>query len=150
MPSIMRKRGRPKGHEVTVIGLPAKRSKGKQTCSDQKERVVAFIKLHSSVKERGSYFCHSSVSIIINFYDNYVAMLKWFVDIEVAKNVQRNKVLVEEEQVEVRPEFISDAVMDENVDVNLITLRTLLIAATNFSVLVAYCIWLVLILAIFE
>ena len=30
-----------------------------------------------------------------------------------------------------------------------ITLRTLLIAATNFSVLVAYCIWLVLILAIF-
>ena len=42
-------------------------------------------------------------------------------DIEVAKNVQRNKVLVEEEQVEVRPEFISDAVMDENVDVNLIS-----------------------------
>ena len=56
----------------------------------------------------------------INFYDNYVAILKLFVDIEVAKYVQRNKVLVEEEQVEVQPEFISNAVMDENVDVNLI------------------------------
>ena len=33
---------------------------------------------------------------------------------------------------------------------NSITLRTLLIASTNFSVLVAYWIWLVFILAIFE
>ena len=55
MPPVMRKRGRPKGHEVTVIGLPAKRPRGKQKHSDQKERVVPFIKLHSSVKERGSY-----------------------------------------------------------------------------------------------
>ena len=35
-------------------------------------------------------------------------------------------------------------------ELEVTTLRTLLIAATNFSVLVAYCIWLVLILAIFE
>ena len=34
MPPVMRKRGRPKGHEVTVIGLPAKRPRGKQKHSD--------------------------------------------------------------------------------------------------------------------
>ena len=51
MPPIMRKRGRPKGHEVTVIGLPAKKSKG--TSKLNREKVVPFIKLHSSVKERG-------------------------------------------------------------------------------------------------
>ena len=43
-------------------------------------------------------------------------MLKWFVNDEVAIQVQRNMVLIEEEQVEVRPE----PPMDENVDVNLI------------------------------
>ena len=40
MPPVMRKRGRPKGHEVTVIGLPAKRPRDKQKHSDQKERVA--------------------------------------------------------------------------------------------------------------
>ena len=38
MPPIMRKRGHPKGDEVTVIGLPAKRPRGKQKHSDQNER----------------------------------------------------------------------------------------------------------------
>ena len=55
MPPIMLKRGRPKGHEVTVIGLPAKKSKGKQAGTDHRERVIPFLKLHSSVKERGIY-----------------------------------------------------------------------------------------------
>ena len=40
----IRKRGRPKGHEVTVIGLPAKKSKMTNNHSS--------IKLHTSVKER--------------------------------------------------------------------------------------------------
>ena len=47
-------------------------------------------------------------------------MLKWFVDTEVALQVQRNRVLIEEEQVEVRPELLLDAIMDKNVDVHLI------------------------------
>ena len=59
MPSVMRKRGHPKGHKVTVIGLPAKRPRGKQKHSDQKEIVVPSIKLHSSVKESGSYAAYS-------------------------------------------------------------------------------------------
>ncbi len=51
MPPIMRKRGRPKGFEVTAIGLPAK--KIKKGAVSKKPKVSPFIKLHSSVKERG-------------------------------------------------------------------------------------------------
>ena len=58
MPPIMRKRGRPKGHEVTVIGLPAKKSKTKQASTDHKEKVIPFIKLHTSVRERGMLNLH--------------------------------------------------------------------------------------------
>ena len=68
MPPVMRKRGHPKGHEVTVIGLPAKRPRGKQKHSDQKERVVPFIKLHSLVKERGSYTACRSYSVKFRGY----------------------------------------------------------------------------------
>ena len=47
-------------------------------------------------------------------------MLKWFVDENVARDAQENKVLIEEDQVEVRPELLPDAAIDENVDINLI------------------------------
>ena len=67
MPPIMRKRGHPKGDEVTVIGLPAKRPRGKQKHSDQKERVVPFIKLHSLVKERGSYTAFRFYSVDLGY-----------------------------------------------------------------------------------
>ena len=36
--------------------------------SDQKERVVPFIKLHSSVKERGSYTAFRSYSVELRGY----------------------------------------------------------------------------------
>ena len=51
----MRKRGRPKGVEVTaIIGLPAKKmKKGAVKNVSKKPKVAPFIKLHSSVKERG-------------------------------------------------------------------------------------------------
>ena len=41
----MRKRGRPKGHEITVVGLPLKKS----ACP----KLVPFLKLHTSTKEKG-------------------------------------------------------------------------------------------------
>ena len=48
-------------------------------------------------------------------------MLKWFVDAEVAAGaIEHPRKLIEEENVEVRPERLPDAVLDENVDVNLI------------------------------
>ena len=54
MPPILRKRGRPKGHEVTVIGLPAKKVKkgvsGDQS-TDRRRKPLPLIKLHTSLKE---------------------------------------------------------------------------------------------------
>ena len=45
MPPILRKRGRPKGHELTVIGLPAKKKA-------KSGKVQPFIKLHISLKKK--------------------------------------------------------------------------------------------------
>ena len=52
IPPAMCKRGRPKGHAVTVIGLPAK----KRTRSSEKVKLTPFIHLHSSIKEKGIVF----------------------------------------------------------------------------------------------
>ena len=43
-------------------------------------------------------------------------MLKWFVDFD----VQDTKKLIEEEDVEIRPENVPNAVIDDNVDIHLI------------------------------
>ena len=49
-------------------------------------------------------------------------MLKWFVDREVATEVSKNrgKLVEEEEEVEVHPEKLPNAAIDENVDIHLI------------------------------
>lgn len=48
-------------------------------------------------------------------------MLQWFVDSKVADAVTKNSdILINEEEVEVRPEKLPDAVSDQNVDVHLI------------------------------
>ena len=49
-------------------------------------------------------------------------MLRWFVDPKIVEAVLRKPkgVLIEEEQVEVRPENLPDAILDENVDIHLI------------------------------
>ena len=52
MPPILRKRGRPKGHEVTVIGLPAKKVK-KSISGESRKRKLQPFKLHTSLKEEG-------------------------------------------------------------------------------------------------
>ena len=49
-----------------------------------------------------------------------VVMLKWFVDAEVAAGAIEHPRKLIGEDVEVRPERLPDAVLDENVDVNLI------------------------------
>ncbi|XP_062509833.1 uncharacterized protein LOC134185957, partial [Corticium candelabrum] len=94
MPSTYRKRGRPKGHELTVIGLPSKKKKSLKT-------LQPFTKLHTSVKEK--------------------VMLEWFVDADLAASVLKNsQQLLIERDVEARPEMVTDAVLDENVDIHLI------------------------------
>jgi hypothetical protein len=49
-------------------------------------------------------------------------MLSWFVDKELSSAVlsMNGKQLIEEERVEVRPENLPDAILDDNVDVHLI------------------------------
>ena len=51
-----------------------------------------------------------------------VAMLGWFVDEDVAEATHKSlgKKLIEEEDVETRPERVPNAVIDENVDIHLI------------------------------
>ena len=47
---VVKRRGRPRGHDLTTIGLPAKKAKnevGKKPCS--------FRRLHTSMKEEGMF-----------------------------------------------------------------------------------------------
>lgn len=62
----------------------------------------------------------SSMHIILLLFAP--AMLRWFVEDDIVKEVLKNpgKCLIEEEDVEARPEMLPDAVLDENVDVHLI------------------------------
>jgi hypothetical protein len=49
MPPIVKRKGRPRGHELTSIGLPAKKRR-----RDGK-KPTRFLMLHTSEKERGTY-----------------------------------------------------------------------------------------------
>ena len=51
MPIAIKRRGRPRGHTLTTIGLPCKRTK--KSC--KKDGPVAFSRLHVSDKKKGSY-----------------------------------------------------------------------------------------------
>ena len=51
VPPAMKKRGRPKGHELTTIGLPAKKSR-KDTGGP-----CAFSRMDTSEKVKGSWVC---------------------------------------------------------------------------------------------
>lgn len=51
LPPAIKKRGRPKGHDSTIIGLPRKKKAKANT--ETKSRLQPFIKLHTSVKETG-------------------------------------------------------------------------------------------------
>ena len=44
-----------------------------------------------------------------------VVMLSWFVDNEKVMNAMRNNILIEEEDVETRPECVPMKCLDENV-----------------------------------
>ena len=47
-------------------------------------------------------------------------ILSWFVDKSVVEKALRDHSLIEEDEVECRPERVSDAILDENVDICLV------------------------------
>ena len=57
---------------------------------------------------------------LLDFHSSIV-MLQWFVDEKVAIGAVKDSCrLIEEEEVEVRPEKLPDATIDDNIDVYLI------------------------------
>ncbi|KAI0241980.1 hypothetical protein LSAT2_015341 [Lamellibrachia satsuma] len=92
MPPPIRKRGRPKGAEMTVIGLPKKRK--------MLTRPVPFLKRSSEEKE--------------------CIIMRWFVKAEVAEKAMNGGELISCRAVEKRPEKVPMKCTDENVDLNRI------------------------------
>ena len=62
-------------------------------------------------------YVNMHLSKAVGFYINYfiTVMLSWFVDAEKVRTVTHNNVLIEEEDVEVRPECVPTKCLDENV-----------------------------------
>ena len=110
MPPIIGRKGRPRGHALTTIGLPVKRKKGSN-------KPTKFLLLHTSEKEKGKWGDYTHYDIIVI---PFIVILKWFVDPLDIEAALKRDVLIEDESVECRPEKMSDAVVDENVDVCLV------------------------------
>ena len=115
----MKKRGRPRGHDLTTIGLPAKKTK---RAAMSMTKPSTFSCLDVAKKEEGNTHTNIHLSCTSNMNCIYIftVMLSWFVDKKISESALKEGVLIEEEHVECRPEKVSDAVADENVDLNLI------------------------------
>lgn len=109
----MKRRGRPKGSDITVIGLPAKKKKS--------NKPVPFMRRHSSEKQKGCLASCICTYVFCNYITIIVpVMLSWFVDQCKIDPVLRKGEVIEESEVECRPERISSAILDESVDIYLI------------------------------
>ena len=91
LPSKMCKRGRPKGADKTVVGLPKKRT--------AYSKLLPFNRLSVHDKEK--------------------AILSWLLSADIVNFALRGQ-LVDEDQIEVRPELLSPALVDENVELKLV------------------------------
>ena len=108
MPPVVKRRGCPKGHTLTVCGLPSKKNKKKAKCT-------SFISKHYIEKEKSMMLW----IIIYCDHSNYLVVLSWFVESDIIDKAMDEE-LIEEESVECRPERVSSAVLDDNVDINLV------------------------------
>ena len=109
MPPAIKKRGRPKGAGITVIGLPKKKGKASS-------KPKAFVLKSEWEKTKGVYFLYSRFCVIYTvFPSRSVVMLNWFVDEEVTERAVRGGDLIEEHEMECCPEKIPRKCLDDNV-----------------------------------
>ena len=77
------------------------------------------MRFHGSLKEKGEFadgFCKFNLLLLI-----FTVMLLWFAEKEVCAVILKDcGKPIEEDEVEVHPEELPDAAIDENVDVHLI------------------------------
>jgi hypothetical protein len=91
MPQKIKKRGRPKGSNLTTIGLPKRK----------KANIIPFLNMPFQNKQKKN--------------------LSWFVGEEVAAlGLDGSIYIFEEESIETRSEIIPHSVLHENVDINLV------------------------------
>ncbi len=76
--------------------------------------------LHQKRKVRRCFFIIDALSFLSFSPSFYTVILNWFVDPPVARAAINDDKLIEEEEVECRPEKIPCSVLDENVDVCLV------------------------------
>ena len=111
IPGKIPKRGRCKGSELTVIGIPKQK---KLT-----DRPVAVLKQHPEGQERGScndIRIYSYISIIFSLtYLNSVfvlGMLKWFLSVPDANKGIKDGILLDKASIEMRYEKVPNACID--------------------------------------
>ena len=107
MPPPIRKRGRPKGAEMTVIGLPKKRK--------MLTRPVPFLKRSPEEKESSTYFCCMNRQMLyfqvspggslnaLVFIKFFSVIMRWFVKAEVAEKAMNGGELISGRAVEKHP-----------------------------------------------
>ena len=109
IPPPIKKRGQPKGHNLTAIGLPSKKRKG---CKHPRP----FAQLQSSEKIKGDIIYWNDC---VQLHTFCVVILGWLVDKEDVESAMQGT-LIDEDKIECIPGKVSDAVLDSNVDVNMI------------------------------
>lgn len=102
----MRKRGRPKGAEKTVIGLPRKKSRG--------SKPVAFLNKPPEDKEKGqSWSSHSLLHDYITVYPHAVILL-WFLKPQIANAALAGNI-VQQQELNLTSELVPASILDDNV-----------------------------------